>query len=141
MKYHFKIKKEKTGYSASCIELNGCRTQANTLEELQENMREALDAYLDEPATSKEILPIPNEKIKGRNIKGVECDVCIAFALLVRQARLKHNLTQRNVAKKLGYKNVFAYQKLENTKTANPTLTTIKKIKDVFPRLNLKIVF
>ncbi len=141
MKYHFKIKKEKSGFSASCIELIGCRTEADTREELLKNMQEALNLYLDEPATSHEVFPLPKERIRGRTIIEVECDVRIAFALLMRQARLKEQLTQRKAAEKLGYANVFAYQKLENGETANPTLTTIKKIKEVLPKLNLKFVF
>ena len=141
MKYHFKIKKEKNGYWASCIELDGCQTQANTLEELHTNMKEALDTYLDEPPTSSTEFPLPKESVKGHNVLEIECDVQIAFAMLVRQARLKYKLTQKKAAEKLGYKNIFTYQKLENAKTANPTLTTIKKIKEAFPRLNLKVVF
>lgn len=42
MKYHFKIRKEETGYSAHCIELEGCLTQADSMKELYENMKEAL---------------------------------------------------------------------------------------------------
>lgn len=49
LKYHFKIHKEDEGYWAECIELNGCVTQGDTLEELHHNIREALQVYLQEP--------------------------------------------------------------------------------------------
>ena len=58
MKYHFRLKKEKKGYTAFCIELKGCQTQGDTKSELEKNMREALDLYLDEPANSKEMLQV-----------------------------------------------------------------------------------
>ena len=46
MKYPFRIRKEKKGYSAQCIELEGCITQGDTLKELQKNMEEALNLTL-----------------------------------------------------------------------------------------------
>jgi len=42
MYYHFKIHKEPDGYWAECIELEGCVTQGDSLDELQKNMEEAL---------------------------------------------------------------------------------------------------
>ena len=35
-------------YLASVIELPGCHTQADTLDELRANVREAIEVYLDE---------------------------------------------------------------------------------------------
>lgn len=48
MRYHFKVHKEKEGFWAECIELEGCVTQADTKEELNLNMQEALNLYLEE---------------------------------------------------------------------------------------------
>ena len=56
MNYHFKIYKEKTGYWAECLELPGCKTQGDTIEELKLNAHEALSLYLDEPDNSKIII-------------------------------------------------------------------------------------
>ena len=56
MDYHFKIKKdERGGYTAFCVELEGCHTEGNTMEEVNKNMQEVLDLYLDEPEDSKVI--------------------------------------------------------------------------------------
>ena len=41
---------EEGGYWAEIVELPGCVTQGETLDELKTNMREALEAVLDIPA-------------------------------------------------------------------------------------------
>jgi antitoxin HicB len=50
---------EAKGYWTECIELDGCLTQADTLTELQENMEESLNLFLDEPVDSKSLFPLP----------------------------------------------------------------------------------
>ena len=40
MFYHFEFFEEENGYWANCIELKGCITQADTFQELEENMKE-----------------------------------------------------------------------------------------------------
>ena len=73
MKYNFKIKKEIIGFSASCIELNGCRTQADDLGQLRINAKEALDLFLSEDESSNLIFKKPkalNSKSKVFLISG-----------------------------------------------------------------------
>jgi antitoxin HicB len=140
MHYHFKIHKEGNGYWAECIELKGCYTQGASREELAENMHEALNLYLDEPESSKYIFPLPRRNISGRNIEFVFVEPSIAFALLLKRERLKNKWTQKDVAKKLGIKNLYSYQRLEDPKKANPALKTIKKIKSIFPGLKIEEV-
>ena len=54
MKYHFKVHKEKAkGFWAEGIELRGCRSQGDTLDDLEDNLKEALELFLSEPAHSK----------------------------------------------------------------------------------------
>ncbi len=137
MKYHFKIHKEKEGFWAQCLELQGCVTQADTLEELEQNMEEALNLYLEEPESSKDIYSFPDESIHlSRNIVEVQVDPQIAFAFLVRQFRLKNGLTQKQAAKKMGFDNLYSYQRLES-KRCNPNLTTLKKVKEIFPEFSI----
>ncbi len=64
MKYHFKIHKEGSGYWAQGIELKGCITQGASFEELEINMRDALETYLDEPKDSKDIIPLPDSSVR-----------------------------------------------------------------------------
>ena len=137
MFYHFKIHKESNGYWAECIELDGCITQGDTLKELEYNMFEALNLYLDEPSDSKVIFPLPKKSISGKNIKKVPVDSKIAFSLYLKHYRNKRGLTQKQVASLLGMKNIYSYQRLESSKSANPSLKTIEKIKSVFPEFKL----
>ena len=109
MKYHFKYAKEGGAYWAKCVELDGCFTQGKTLAELKENMREALDLHLDEPSNSKRAFAPPRKSVKGRNIVAVSVDPRIAFALNLRHLRAARGLTQKETAKRLGFKNLFSY--------------------------------
>jgi len=133
MFYHFKIHKDNDGLWAECLELVGCQTQADSIDELQENMKEVLNLFLSEPTDSKMIFPMPiQKKMKTKNIIEVEVDPSVAFSLLMRMTRLKKRLTLREMTEKLNYKNINTYAKLENAKTANPELRTLAKIKKVF---------
>ena len=141
MKYNFKIYKEKNGYWAECIELNGCVTQGDTEEELSINMFESLNLYLDEPEDSKIDFPLPKKIKKQVNIKQVPVDSKIAFTILLKRARREKKLTQSKMAQLLNYNSVFSYQKLESSKSANPTLLKIEKLKKVLPNLKLELLF
>ena len=136
MQYHFRIHKAgkgELGFWAQGMELDGCFTQGDTQEELDFNLQEALNLHLDEPEDSKHIFPPPDPSLKGRNIVAVPVDPQIAFAMQVRQSRLKNKWTQKEAAKALGMKNIFSYQRLESSKTANPELSTLIRLCTVFP--------
>jgi len=139
MTYHFQVHQEGQGFWAGCIEIRGIVTQANTHAELSANAKEALDLALDEPEDSKMIFPLPQE-LKGRNIIAIEVDPSIAFAMLVRQARIAHKLTQQQAAKAMGFKGLYSYQRLESGKHCNPALSTIVKVCKVFPEVDLSLV-
>lgn len=138
MKYHFKIHKEGRGYWAECLELEGCQTQASSRAELARNMSEALDAYLDESSESDVLFPLPDAKLKGSGVVEVKASASIAFAFYLRRLRILHGWTQLQAAQALGVKNVYSYQRLEKSKTANPELRTIEKIKEVFPKFRIE---
>jgi antitoxin HicB len=94
MEYHFKIHKERTGFWAQCIELSGCLTQASTLKELQANMREALNLYVEESEDSDDVACLPDNSITlKKNVVKVAVDPQVAFAFLVRFYRIKHGMT------------------------------------------------
>lgn len=93
MEYHFKIRKEKDGYSAYCIELDGCITQGDSTEDLFENMKEALNLYIQEPEESKDLAALPNNSIKrSKNIIEVPVDPEIAFSFLKRYHRIQYGV-------------------------------------------------
>ncbi len=137
MKYHFKVHKEGKGFWAECIELSGCFTQADSIEELRKNMQEALNLYIEEPEDSKKLAALPNDSISpSRSIVEVPVDPSIAFAFMIRYNRIQEGLTQREAANKLGFDNIYSYQRLEN-KRCNPTLKILSQIKKGFPNFSV----
>lgn len=140
MKYHFKVRKEKKGYSAQCLEMPGCVTQAETMKELKANMREVVELMLYEPAESKSIAPMPDMSIKvGKSIHLVAPDPQTALAHMVRYYRIKHKMTQKQIAEKMGFSDIYSYQRLETPK-CNPTLKTILRIKEILPEISIDLV-
>lgn len=141
MKYHFKVHREKKGFWAECIELQGTRTQGDSKEELLYNMSEALDLTLSEPEDSKLIFAEPDDSLKGRNILAVQVSPSVAFALELRQARLKRRLTQKAMMELLGVRNLSNYQRLEDPDRANPELKTLFELQGKLPELSVARIF
>lgn len=141
MKYHFKIHRSKRGFWAEGLELPGCKSQGDSLEELRQNLSEALDLYLEEPPESPVCFPLPDSTIAlNKNVVKVRVSSRVAFAFLLKRTRMTHDLSQRQVAESIGYKNLYSYQRLESADKANPALETICKIKQVFPEFSLDAV-
>ncbi len=140
MKYHFKVHREGTGYWAECVELN-CTTQADSKEELHFNLQEALDLSLSEPEDSKLLFPAPKKDLKGRNIVAVQVSPSVAFALELRQIRLKRKLTQKAMMDLLGIRNLSNYQRLEDPARANPELKTLFELQGKLPELSVARIF
>ena len=141
MKYHFKVHREKNGYWAECIELAGCLTQAESRSELSNNMSESLNLYLSEPESSILLFPMPKKNIKAKNVVRVEVNPNVAFAVLLRQIRLKRKLTQKAMMDLLEITHLSNYQRLENPRKTNPELKTLSEIKKKLPELDfLKIL-
>lgn len=134
MTYHFLVHRQKNGYWAECVELAGCVTQGDTPEELRRSAREALNLYLDEPQNSQVTFPLPR-RTTGTKAMDVPVDPGIALSVLLRNYRLQHMYTQRQVAHRLGMKNLYSYQRLE--RRSNPSLQTLQKLKQVFPDLSV----
>jgi predicted RNase H-like HicB family nuclease/DNA-binding XRE family transcriptional regulator len=139
MKYHFKVRKDGKWFWAECLELDGCVTQAHSLAELDEMMREALNLYISEPDGSTKLANLPDDSIKtSKSVVEVPVDAEVAFSFLVRYHRIQHGMTQLQVAKKLGFENINGYQRLERKK-CNPNLKTLSKIKGIFPDFSLDL--
>lgn len=137
MKYHFKVYKEEGGYFAQCLELPGCITEADSMEELYQNMQDALNLYIEEPETSKDLANLSDEKIRrSKNIVEVPVDPQIALAFLLRYFRIKLGLSQQEAAAKMGFTNLYSYQRLEAAK-CNPSLKMLAKIKRAFPGFSI----
>lgn len=138
MKYHFKVHKEKSGLWAESLEpgLN-VNSQGDSLSELLENLKDALDLAFDEPENSKWIPPSPDSSFKGKSVVEIAISPKIALATVVRVMRLRQGWSQRKAADKLGIKHISQYQKLESGKTANPEFGTMVKLKELYPGLSI----
>ncbi len=141
MKYHFKIHREKNGYRAECIELQGCRTQGDNKSELIKNIKEALELFLSEPESSDIIFSEPKKIKKAGNIVEVQVEPSIAFAVQLRQIRLKRQLTQKAMMEILNIRHLSNYQRLENPKKANPELKTLVDLQSHLPELSVEKIF
>ena len=137
MTYHFRIHR-RGGLWAECIELEGCVTQGRNRGELQANMREALNLYLEEPASSRVVFPPPSTIRKSADVVPVEVDPGVAFAVQLRQCRIRNHLTQKETARQLRMRNVYSYQRLE--RRSNPSLSTLMRVKRLFPDFSLDSV-
>lgn len=60
------------GYIASVPSLAGCRTQGNSLEETEKNIKEAIQLYLESLAAHKESIPREIRVLQGK----VEIPAC-----------------------------------------------------------------
>ncbi len=137
MMYHFKVHEEEDGLWAECTELPGCRTQAETRDELAAACEESLNLYLEELQDSKIVFPLPDDLLDADPaFLGIEVEPELALAVLLRFHRHNSRLTQKQVAEMLGMKNIYSYQRLE--KRSNPTLSLIKKIHRLFPEIKLE---
>ena len=134
MKYHFRVHDE-DGLWAECIELAGCSTQGEDRAELERNMREALNLYLEEPASSSVVFPPPQPELSGPGVVPVEVEPGVAFSVEVRRSRLRRKLTQAEAARRMGMASLYSCQRLE--RRSNPSLATMRKVKRLFPELSL----
>ena len=99
MFYHFKVTEEIHGFWAECLEIQECRTQADSIEELQKNSFEALNLFLEEPSDSKIVFPLPDKSLDlEKSYLKVEVEPEVGFAVLLRYYRSLHNWTQKETA-------------------------------------------
>jgi DNA-binding XRE family transcriptional regulator len=76
--------------------------------------------------------------VSGSGIVAVEVEPAVAFSLQLRQLRIRHKLTQREAASRIGMRSLYSYQRLE--RRSNPSLATIKRVKSLFPQFSLDSV-
>jgi antitoxin HicB len=119
-------KSDKCWYVESPGFYEGYITYGNTLEEAKTMAAEALSGLLESYLEHEDKFTIP----KPRSSNGwysIEIEPGVAFALWLRNERVSRNMTLADMAEKMGVK-YQVYQKLEDPRTANPTLKTLKKL-------------
>jgi antitoxin HicB len=109
---------------------NGILTDGDTLDHAKEMACEAVSGIIAVNLKHNVPFSIP-APIEGDGIYDIEIEPSLAFALWLRNARIARDMTLQDAAEKMGVK-YQVYQKLENPRTANPTLKTMKKLEQVF---------
>ncbi|MBN1698937.1 MAG: type II toxin-antitoxin system HicB family antitoxin [Spirochaetales bacterium] len=62
------IEKDEYGYYAYCPELEGCQSQGDNFEEVMENIKEAVEAYM-ETLSDDEIAEVLSKEIVSTNVE------------------------------------------------------------------------
>ncbi|GHU64662.1 hypothetical protein FACS189447_01950 [Spirochaetia bacterium] len=111
---------------------DGIMTYGNTLEEARAMAAEAVSGLLESYLEHGDKFVFP-KGTASKDWQDIEIDPGLAFALWLRNARTSRNMTLAEAADQMGVK-YQVYQKLENPKTANPTLKTLKKLERIFDK-------
>ncbi len=109
---------------------DGIMTDGATLEIAKKMAAEAISGLIEtylEHNIPFSIPPACNEA----DYYAIPLEPGVSFALWLRNQRKTHNMSQADVAEKMGVK-YQVYQKLENPRTTNPTLKTLCKIEQIF---------
>ena len=109
---------------------DGILTYGASLENAKDMAAEAVSGLLASYLEHGDTFTIPKGSSSAEWF-GIEIDPGPAFAFWLRRTRLAHNMTLADAADKMGVK-YQVYQKLENPRTANPTLKTLKKLEQIF---------
>ena len=123
-------KSDKCWYVESPGFYDGYITYGDSLDEAKSMAAEAVTGLLESYLEHGDKFSIP-KTVAANGWHNIEIEPGLAFALWLRNARISHNMTLADVADKMGVK-YQVYQKLENPKTANPTLKTLKKLEAIF---------
>ena len=123
-------KPDKCWYVESPGFYEGYVTYGKTLEEAKTMAMEAVSGVLESYLEHGDKFTIPKKRTSPDWYE-IEIKPGLAFALWLRNARISQNMTLADVAEKMGVK-YQVYQKLENPRTANPTLKTLKKLEEIF---------
>lgn len=121
---------EDGGYWTEFPDFQTPGSEGNSLEEALENSKEALEGILESLFDRECNIPAPKVR-KGKNYYPIKVDVSIATPIILRKLRLAHNLTLKQLARKLGI-SYQSYQTLETLRKSNPTMKTLDKLADVY---------
>lgn len=141
VKYPGIIHDDPDGFWIEFPDLKGCATQGDTMEELVAMAEEALSLYLEDYIESEKELPVasPASSFPDTNIIYIEPYPEIAVPLAIKSFRKQQNLSQTEIAERIGVK-YQTYQQIENIKRFNATIKTLDKIARAFGK-RLKVDF
>lgn len=122
------IHEENNCFWAEFPDLEGCLIQEDTFEQLKISCNKVLSSFLESLDSRKIKIPAPSN-LSGNNIIYFTPNINIAFAISLKQTREKLGWTQKELAEKAGL-SWAVYQKIENPRRSNPTLSTVEKIQN-----------
>jgi antitoxin HicB len=126
IRYQAKIYKDGKRYSVEFPDLPGCFSEGPTYEDAAKKAREALSLFLEEARDPG--WQIPTAKVRAsKELEWIAPYEDVAIPLMIRQARMKHGLSQKELAKLLGI-SFQQLQKLETPGKSNPTVKTLAAI-------------
>ncbi len=138
IEYQAKVYKDGKRFSVEFPDLPGCFSEGKTQEDALQHAREALSLYLEEARNPQWKLPAVTKK-KDRHYFWVQPFADVAIPLAIRQARLKHGLSQKQLASLMDI-TVQQLQKLETPGKSNPTIKTLAAITNALhEKLEIKI--
>lgn len=126
IRYQARIVKDGSSYSVTFPDLPGCFSSGTTKQEARHHAREALSLYLEHARDALWVVPEPNARL-GPRYEWVSASADVAVPLMIRQARQRHGLSQRDLAERMGV-SVQQLQKLETPGRSNPTVKTLASI-------------
>jgi len=129
---------EEGGYTVEFIDLPGCITEGDTLEEAKAMAKEALTGWLESVYSRGLQIPDPST-VTGKDIYSIEPEPEIELPILIRKFRLEKGLSQMQIAAALGIK-YQTYQRFENPRTFNATVKNLKRISSALGK-DLEIVW
>jgi antitoxin HicB len=136
IEYQASIERDGQGYLVVFPDLPGCITDGRTKDEALRNAREALSLYLEEARNPRWVIPSPKKR-KASKYEWIQPFPDVGIPLMIRHARSRHGLSQRQLAKRIGM-TVQQLQKLETPGKSNPTVRTLAAISEALDE-NLQI--
>lgn len=139
IRYQARIYKDGAGYSVDFPDLPGCYSSGKTRPEARRNAREALSLYLEDARDPEWTTP-PARSRTSAAYEWVQPELNVAVPLMIRRARQRHGMSQRQLAGALGM-SVQQLQKLETPGKSNPTVKTLGAISNALnERLEIELV-
>ena len=137
--YQLKVHKEDGAYWGEFQDLPGCFTQGDSKEDLLENACEVLSLYLEDARDPKWNIPKARKRA-GKQYIWVSPFEDVAIPLMIRQARIKKGLKQRQLANLSGL-SLQQIQKLETPGKSNPTVKALSAISRALQeQLEIKLI-
>jgi antitoxin HicB len=120
---------EEGGYVVEFIDLPGCHSEGDTMEEAKAMAREALTGWLESVYSRDLRIPEPST-LAGSDVHYFSPEPEIEIPIMIRKLRTEKGLSQKQVADAIGIK-YQTYQRFENPRTFNATVKNLKRISNV----------